>query len=194
MTKLEQTYEDIAADPANEAYTKAGYMPVYTASEAARIVIIGQAPGRKAQETRKPWNDASGTRLRSWLGVTDGQFYDPELISLVPMDFYYPGKGAHGDLPPRRDFAPKWHPRILAEMPHVQLFILVGGYAQRHYLGSAAKPSLSLTVHEYVEYLPKFLPIVHPSPLNYRWLTLHPWFESELVPKLQQHVAEILNN
>jgi uracil-DNA glycosylase len=194
MSKLQQIYEEIAADPANEAHVQSGHLPVYTASETARIVIIGQAPGRKAQESRIPWNDVSGIRLRSWLGVTDEQFYNPKRIALVPMDFYYPGKGSHGDLPPRREFAPKWHPQILAEMPSAQLFILVGNYAQRYYLGRDAKSNLSLTVRAYEEYLPKYLPLVHPSPLNFRWLSLHPWFESELVPILRQRVSEILKD
>lgn len=194
MSKLQEIYEAIIDDPANYAHRQAGRIPVYTANEAAKIVIVGQAPGRKAQESCKPWNDASGIRLRSWLGVTDEQFYNPALISLVPMDFYYPGKGAHGDLPPRKEFAPKWHPRIFAEMPQVQLILLVGNYAQRYYLGRKAKPSLSLTVRAYEEYLPKFMPLVHPSPLNFRWLSVHPWFETELVPILQERVADILQS
>lgn len=194
MTKLQAIQEAIIADPTNKSHRLAGRVPVYTANESAKIVIVGQAPGRRAQETRVPWNDLSGIRLRSWLGVSDEQFYNPKLISLIPMDFFYPGKGAHGDLPPRREFAPKWHPQLLSQMPKVRLFILVGNYAQRYYLGRSAKPSLSLTVRAYEEYLPKYLPLVHPSPLNFRWLSLHPWFETELVPVLRQRVAKMLEN
>ncbi len=192
MTELERIFTAITKDPANKAWDLAGFLPLYTASEQAKIVIVGQAPGRKAQETNKPWNDASGIRLRNWLGITDEQFYDPTIVALLPMDFYYPGKGAHGDLPPRKDFAPKWHPQILAQMPNVQLIILIGMYAQKYYLGKGAKPTLTQTVHSYKEYAPTYFPLVHPSPLNFRWQTKNPWFERDLVPVLQHTVAEIL--
>lgn len=118
--------EQIRLDPQNREFTEQGWAPVFSASPHARIVVIGQAPGRAAQESRIPWNDPSGVKLREWMGVTDEQFYDPDLISLLPMDFYYPGKGAHGDNPPRKDFAPKWHPQLLELMPNVQLILLVG--------------------------------------------------------------------
>lgn len=193
MSKLGQIYQDIADDPDNAWVRELGYVPVYTASERAKILIVGQAPGRKAQDSLKPWNDISGVRLRTWLGVTDKQFYDPDLFALVPMDFFYPGRGVHGDLPPRKGFAAKWHPKILAEMPHIELIITIGAYAQKYYLGQSAKPNLTQTVWAYEEYLPKFFPLVHPSPLNFRWLTINPWFEQELVPVLRQRVAGILS-
>lgn len=192
MTHLEKIFQDIVHDPSNELFTAAGHQPLYAASRHAKIVIVGQAPGRKAQEGALPWGDASGRRLRSWLGTSDAQFYDPGLIALLPMDFYYPGKGVHGDLPPRKDFAPKWHPRILAEMPQVQLTILIGNYAQRYYLGSHVKDNLTMTVRSYREYLPEYYPLVHPSPLNFRWQTKNPWFEQELVPVLRETVVKIL--
>ena len=128
----------------------------------------------------------SGVKLREWMGVTDEQFYDPDLISLLPMDFYYPGKGAHGDNPPRKDFAPKWHPQLLELMPDVQLILLVGAYSQKHYLDGVHAPkaqkNLTETVRAWESYLPKFLPLVHPSPLNFRWQAKNPWFEQEVVP------------
>jgi uracil-DNA glycosylase len=139
-----------------------------------------------------PWNDASGVRLRGWLGVDDAQFYDPDQFAIVPMDFYYPGKGASGDLPPRKDFAARWHRRILDELPDLRLTILVGGYAQKHYLGKRAKPSLTETVRAYEEYLPSAIPLVHPSPLNFRWQTRNPWFEAEVVPVLRSLVSGAL--
>jgi uracil-DNA glycosylase len=192
MTRLEAIYEDIKADPANRISSLAGYNPVYTASEKARIVIVGQAPGRKAQTSGIPWNDVSGDRLRAWLDVTNEQFYDSDLIALIPMDFYYPGKGVHGDLPPRDGFAAKWHPLILAELSNVELFLLIGRYAQQYYLENRAKKTLTETVRAYHDFLPGYFPIVHPSPLNFRWLTKNPWFITDLVPELRTEVHTIL--
>lgn len=183
----------ISTDPMNQVFTEKGYIPVYTASKNARIVIVGQAPGRKAQESMTPWNDVSGDALRRWLGVDRETFYNPDIFSLIPMDFYYPGKGAHGDLPPRKDFAPKWHPLLLAEMPHVELIILVGAYAQKYYLGTRAHRTLTETVYDYQAYLPDFFPVVHPSPLNFRWRTRNKWFELEVIPALEKVVHTILD-
>nr|WP_225955043.1 uracil-DNA glycosylase family protein [Kibdelosporangium phytohabitans] len=172
--------------------TEQGWEPVYTAAPGARIVIIGQAPGRRAQESGVPFDDPSGVRLREWLGVTDEQFYDPGRFAILPMDFYFPGKAASGDLPPRRDFAPKWHPRILAELTGVRLTLLIGGYAQKHYLKGRAKPSLTETVRSYQDYLPGLIPLVHPSPLNFRWQSKNPWFAAEVLPVLRAEVAKAL--
>ncbi len=185
-------YEQIIADPMNAGYTDQGWQPVYSASPHSRIVIVGQAPGRVAQETGKPWNDVSGQNLRQWLNVTEEQFYDPRLFALMPMDFYYPGKGKHGDLPPRREFAEKWHSRLLDRMTEVKLTILVGVYAQKFYLAGQAKRDLTETVASYEEYLPKYFPLVHPSPLNFRWRKRNPWFASEVIPALQRVVQEVL--
>ncbi|MEV0890215.1 uracil-DNA glycosylase family protein [Promicromonospora sp. MEB111] len=183
---------EIVADPSNAWAAELGYEPLYSVASGARIVLVGQAPGRKAQESGTPWNDASGVKLRSWLGVTDEQFYDPDLFAILPMDFYYPGKGASGDLPPRKDFAERWHPRILAELPRRSLTVLVGSYAQKHYLGGRAKKSLTETVRAYQEYLPETVPLVHPSPLNFRWQAKNPWFEEDVVPALRTLVAGAL--
>ena len=185
-------YDQIVADTMNAGYTDRGWQPVYSASPHSRIVIIGQAPGRVAQETDKPWNDISGQNLRRWLDVTEEQFYNPELFALIPMDFYYPGKGKHGDLPPRREFAEKWHSRLLDRMTEVKLIILVGAYAQKFYLAGQAKRDLTETVASYGEYLPKYFPLVHPSPLNFRWRKRNPWFAGEVIPALQRVVREVL--
>lgn len=185
-------YEQIMADPMNADYTDQGWQPVYSASPHSRIVIVGQAPGRVAQESGKPWNDVSGQNLRQWLNVTEEQFYDSRLFALMPMDFYYPGKGKHGDLPPRREFAEKWHSRLLDRMTEVKLIILVGAYAQKFYLAGQAKRDLTETVASYREYLPKYFPLVHPSPLNFRWRKRNPWFASEVIPALQRVVHEVL--
>ena len=166
---------------------------MYSASSSSRIVLVGQAPGRIAQQTLKPWNDASGRLLRRWLNVTDEQFYNPYLFALMPIDFYYPGKGTHGDLPPRLDFARKWHPRLLAQMPNVRLTILVGSYAQKYYLDRRAKQNLTATVADFNMYLPDCFPLVHPSPLNIGWRKRNPWFESDVIPVLQTIVKEVLS-
>ena len=187
-------FREICDDPMNADMQAKGYMPVYTASAKAKIVIVGQAPGRKAQESLQPWSDVSGKLLRSWLGVTDEQFYDPNVVALIPMDFYYPGKGAHGDLPPRKGFAEKWHPQLLAHMPDVELTILIGAYAQKHYLGKRAERNLTETVRTYEAYLPDYFPLVHPSPLNFRWRKNNPWFEAEVVPELRRRIAQLLDS
>ena len=184
-------YDEIDQDSMNASFHSRGWPPVYTASPRSRIVLVGQAPGRIAQETRTPWNDASGCTLRQWLGVTDEQFYDPDLFALMPMDFYYPGKAAHGDLPPRSEFAKKWHPRLLARMPDVRLTILVGAHAQKYYLNKQAKRNLTETVAHYAEYLPHYFPLVHPSPLNFRWRVRNPWFEMNVIPILSKMVKEL---
>ena len=181
----------IRSDPDNAFAVPAGWEPLYVADPAARIVIVGQAPGRKAQESGIAWNDASGAKLISWLGVEEAAFRDPALFALLPMDFYYPGKGKHGDLPPRPGFAARWHPPILEQLTSVRLTLLVGTYAQRHYLGTRAP--LTTVVRAYRDYLPATLPLVHPSPLNFRWLARNPWFTDELLPDLQRHVRRALD-
>jgi uracil-DNA glycosylase len=183
---------EIANDPDNEWASRLGYAPLYTAHPDARVVVIGQAPGLRAQQSGIPWNDPSGVTLRRWLGVDDATFYDPSSFALLPMDFFFPGKGSHGDLPPRRDFAERWHPRILRELPRVGLTILIGSYAQRHYLQQRSGVRLTDTVAAWREYLPAHFPVVHPSPLNFRWQTRNPWFEAEVVPALRAAVARAL--
>lgn len=187
---LAQIRAGIVADPANGWATELGWAPLYTAAATSRIAIIGQAPGRRAQESGIPWDDPSGVRLREWLGVTDEEFYDPAQIALLPMDFYYPGKGTSGDLPPRKDFAPRWHPLILEQLSGLRLTILIGSYAQKHYLST--KLSLTETVRHYADYLPTHFPIVHPSPLNFRWQAKNPWFEVDVIPELQRRVRAAL--
>jgi uracil-DNA glycosylase len=176
-------------DPANAEWANRGEGPLFVADPAARIAIIGQAPGQRAQASGIPWSDASGAKLMRWLGVTDDQFRDPALFAILPMDFYYPGRGASGDLPPRKDFAPRWHPLILSQLPEIRLTLLVGTYAQDHYLAGNTRSNLTETVRAFREYLPGVLPLVHPSPLNFRWQTRNPWFETDLVPALRAAVA-----
>lgn len=190
--RLAAIRQAIIHDPANAWARERGYEPVYTAAPEARLLIVGQAPGRKAQESRLPWNDPSGDNLRRWLGVDRETFYDASKVALVPMDFYYPGKGKSGDLPPRKGFAEQWHPLIRAELPNIRLILPIGAYAHAYYLGRRRKESLTETVRAYLEYLPEFLPLVHPSPLTFRWRAQNPWFEEEVVPVLRERVERIL--
>jgi uracil-DNA glycosylase len=194
MDELTAIRDEIRNHASNAWATERGYEPIYSASPQSRIAVIGQAPGKQAQDSQIPWNDASGIKLRQWLGVSEAQFYDPDTIALLPMDFYYPGKGTHGDLPPRPGFAPLWHPRILKMMTELRLTVLIGSYAQKHYLGTSAKKNLTETVRAYRDYVPDRIPLVHPSPLNFRWQAKNPWFETEVIPALQTLVVEAVSD
>lgn len=166
--------------------------PVLQAGPGAKILIIGQAPGIKVQQTGKPWDDASGKKLREWLTVDEETFYNPQIIALVPMGFCYPGKGSSGDAPPRPECAPQWHKLLLTSMKKVELIILVGQYAQRYYLGEKAGENLTATVKLFKQYLPQYFPLPHPSPRNRFWLLQNKWFEKETIPLLQKKVSAIL--
>lgn len=192
MDKFEEITKLIMDDPSNESFTKRNVPPLFKASKEAKIVIIGQAPGRKAEETQMFWNDLSGDRLREWMGVSRELFYSTDKIAHLPMDFYYPGKAKSGDVPPRKDFAEKWHPLILKEMPDIETIILIGGYAQKFYLGKSRERNLTETVKNHQQYLPKYFPLVHPSPLNLGWLKRNPWFEEEVVPVMRKMVHDTL--
>lgn len=139
-----------------------------------------------------PWDDPSGRQLRKWLGVTDEVFYDETKIALVPMGFCYPGKGKTGDLPPRTECAPQWHKPLLDKLPNVELVILIGMYAQKYYLGKDAKRTLTENVKNHKEYLPKYLPLPHPSPRNRFWLKKNPWFDVEVLPVLKEQVEKMI--
>lgn len=192
MTTIEEVKQEIMADPMNESYTKREVPPLFSAPKEARIAIIGQAPGRKAEESQMFWNDASGDRLREWMGVSREQFYSTDRIAHLPMDFYYPGKAKSGDVPPRKGFAEKWHPQLLEEMPNLETIILIGSYAQKHYLGKRREKNLTETVRNFQQYAPEYLPLVHPSPLNYGWMKKNPWFEEDVLPELRQIIAKEL--
>ena len=193
MPTFDEIFNAIKNDPQNADYTARGIDPLYAAGESARILVIGQAPGRVAEETRVYWNDKSGDRLRDWMGIDRATFYDPSRIAIVPMDFYFPGKGKSGDLPPRAGFAEKWHPALLEMMPHIELTILVGTYATHHYLGLKKSVPLTGIVHDWKSYTPKgFFPLVHPSPRNQIWMKKNPWFAEETLPDLKAAVAQAL--
>ncbi|MGT2799984.1 uracil-DNA glycosylase family protein [Streptococcus marmotae] len=193
MLDLEEIRAAIMADPDNQAYTEKGIQPLFQVDSRARIVIVGQAPGLKAQERSRLFADPSGERLRAWLGVDEERFYQSGQIAILPMDFYYPGKGKSGDLPPRKGFAEKWHPELFSMMPQLELTLLIGQYAQEYYLRDRRKRTLTETVKAYEDYLPQYLPLVHPSPRNNIWQAKNPWFQTELIPRLQENIAQILN-
>jgi uracil-DNA glycosylase len=164
--------------------------PIFVISPRAKLLIVGQAPGRKVHETNIPWNDPSGDRLRRWLNVDRDQFYTQPEIAILPAGFCYPGKGKSGDLPPPKICAQTWHDKMLRLMPDVELTLLIGMYAQNHYLGNSKKATLTETVQHWEEYLDKgFLPLPHPSPRNAIWLKRNAWFENEVVPQLQLRVS-----
>jgi uracil-DNA glycosylase len=166
--------------------------PVLRAAPGARLLIVGQAPGRRVHETGIPWNDPSGDRLRDWLQLDRAAFYDEARIAIVPAGFCYPGKGRGGDLPPRPECAPLWHPRLRAALPEVHLTLLIGAYAQAYYLGARRQRTLTATVAAWADYLPSLFPLPHPSPRNLMWLRRNPWFEVETLPNLRERVAAVL--
>ena len=175
-----------------KAYLPLGPRPIVAAHSDAKIIIIGQAPGTKVHETGVPWDDPSGRQLRKWLGVSDEVFYDENKIALVPMGFCYPGKGKGGDLAPRTECAPLWHQQLWDNMPHLELIILIGTYAQNYYLKGEMEKNLTETVKAYRKYLPKYFPLPHPSPRNRFWLAKNPWFGGEVVINLQERVSDCL--
>lgn len=166
--------------------------PVLQYSVDAKIIIIGQAPGLKAHQSNKPWNDASGERLRKWLGVDAEAFYDASRFALVPMGFCFPGKGTSGDLAPRHECAPQWHAVLFNNVKQPQLKILIGSYAQAYYLKEKQKPTLTETVRAFRSYLPNYIVLPHPSPRNNIWLKKNPWFEHDLLPVLRREVQQVL--
>jgi uracil-DNA glycosylase len=172
--------------------------PVLQARRSAKLAIFGQAPGLKVHKTGKPFMDPSGVRLRAWMGVCEGEFYDPAQLAIVPMGFCFPGydkKG--GDLPPRPECAEVWRARVLEELPNLELVLLIGQYAQAWHLGRDKKRSLTQTVAAWREFLtretrPRFLPLPHPSWRNNAWISKNPWFETELLPELKSLVRSTL--
>jgi uracil-DNA glycosylase len=165
-----------------------GPRPVVQMSAFSKIIIIGQAPGRRVHETGIPWNDASGKKLREWVNVDEATFYDPAIFSILPMSFCYPGKGTSGDLPPRPECAPLWHPAAFKYFKGEPLILLIGQYAQRYYLRKDFKGSLTETVKSYQEFLPKYFPLPHPSPRNQNWVKVNSWFIEETIPELQKRI------
>jgi uracil-DNA glycosylase len=190
--ELEALLKKVHACRVCEAHLPFGPRPVLRASVTAQLLIVGQAPGRRVHETGIPWNDPSGERLRDWLQLDRERFYDQLHIAIIPTAFCYPGTGAGGDLPPRPECAPLWHPQLLAHLPKLRLALLIGSYAQAYYLGDRRKSTLTDTVRAWREYLPYCIPLPHPSPRNQMWLKRNPWFAGEVIPYLRRTVHQVL--
>ncbi len=167
--------------------------PVVRASTTARLAICSQAPGTRVHETGLSFNDASGDRLRAWLGLNRDTFYDESRIVIVPMGCCFPGQDHKGgDLPPRKECAPLWHARLFEELPQIELKLLIGNYAQAWHLKGRLKKNMTATVRAWADYLPEFIPLPHPSWRNNGWIKQNPWFASELIPELRRRVRALL--
>lgn len=172
-------------------YLPLGPRPVFLVGAKARLLIVGQAPGRRVHQTGIPWNDPSGDKLRAWLEMDRAAFYDTARIAILPAGLCYPGSGKRGDLPPRPECAPLWQPRFRAALPGIRLTLLVGAHAQKYYLQESRKATLTETVRAYREYLPEFFPLPHPSPRNRLWMKTNPWFENSVIPALRRRVKAL---
>jgi len=170
-----------------------GPRPIVSASVNSKIVVIGQAPGSVVHRTGIPWDDKSGDNLRNWMGISTEDFYDAEKVAIIPMGFCYPGKGKTGDLPPRKECAPLWHPQLLNKINDGTFVLLIGKYAQDYYLKDTAKRTLTETVQNYAEYLPKYYVLPHPSPRNNIWQAKNKWFVTDVLPDLKKRVGTILS-
>ncbi len=184
--------EEVRACRACEKELPLGPRPVLRASTTARVLVVGQAPGTRVHKTGIPWNDPSGDELRAWLGIEREVFYDESRIAIIPMGFCYPGRGARGDLPPRRECAELWFDALWGHLASIRLTLLVGMYAQGHFLGRRRRETLSETVRNFRDYLPDTFPLPHPSPRNRLWRRERPWFEEEVLPALREHFREAI--
>lgn len=176
-----------------EAHLPLGPRPVLQAGAGARILVVGQAPGTRVHASGVPWDDASGDRLRAWMGIDKATFYDADRIALIPMGLCYPGRGPGGDLPPRPECAPLWMDALLAELPHIELTLLIGLHAQRRFLGPRRQRTLAETLRRWRDHAPAFFPLPHPSPRNTPWFQAHPWIEQDLLPDLRRLVQARLD-
>ncbi|MGB0220657.1 MAG: uracil-DNA glycosylase family protein [Sinimarinibacterium flocculans] len=165
--------------------------PLLQLDRSARILIAGQAPGRRTQEAGVPFADVSGDRLRDWLGVDRDTFYDARRIAILPMGFCFPGSGKGGDLPPRPECAATWRTRLLAQLPRLQLTLVIGQYAAAWHLPQASGLRLTDLAADWRRYWPRLLPMPHPSPRNQRWLRDNPWFAAEVLPALRERVKAL---
>jgi uracil-DNA glycosylase len=172
------------------AHMPHGVRPVLQIDPQARVLIASQAPGRKVHESGIPFDDASGDRLREWMGVTREVFYDSKQIAILPMGFCFPGTGKHGDLPPRPECAKAWRDQLLGHLRQLEVTLVVGRYAQAYHMSVERGASLSSTVRDWQSYWPKIIPLPHPSPRNNIWLSRNSWFEKELLPMLKRRMSE----
>ncbi|MDB5988356.1 MAG: uracil-DNA glycosylase family protein [Nevskia sp.] len=174
-------------------YLPLGPRPIFQLHPQARILVAGQAPGRKVHESGVPFSDASGERLRDWLGVTAEVFYNPKLVAILPMGFCFPGTGKAGDLPPRPECASAWRGKLLGRLKSLSLTLVIGQYALAYHLPDAGE-SVTSSVQSWRKHWPNVIPLPHPSPRNNIWLRRNPWFEQELLPRLRARVAEVIQS
>ncbi len=189
---LRDLAQEIRACTLCSAYLPLGPRPIIQVNHSAKILIVGQAPGSQVHETGIPFDDPSGNRLREWMGIDKSVFYDELKLAIVPMGFCFPGTGKSGDLPPRLECAETWRKKLLNELPQISLTLVIGQYAQAWHLGQLVKENLTETVKAWKEFGPEIIPLPHPSPRNNIWLKKNPWFEQEVLPKLQAKVQSIL--
>jgi uracil-DNA glycosylase len=193
QASLEKLFKEIRRCTVCAPSLPLGARPIIRGRVSARLLIISQAPGTKVHETGISFNDRSGDRLRQWLAIDRDTFYDETRIAIVGMGFCYPGRDAKGgDLPPRPECAPLWHERVLTQLSKVELTLLVGSYAINYYLGTSRKRSMAETVAAWEEYLPRFMPLPHPSWRTTLFEKSHPWFEAKLLPALRRRVKKLL--
>ena len=191
MSALATLLTEVRACTRCAAHLPLGPRPVLQLHASARLLVAGQAPGRKVHETGLPFNDASGDRLRDWLGVSRETFYDARQVAIVPMGFCFPGTGKSGDLPPRPECAPAWRAPLLSHLRHLRLTLVIGRYALAYHLPDGGA-SLTEAVAGWRKHWPQVVPLPHPSGRNNLWLRRNPWFEQELLPLLRTRVAQVL--
>src|SRR5258705_5811502 len=190
-TDFKQLLAAVRACRMCEAHLPNAPKPVRRARPTARVLVVGQAPGRRVHESGIPWNDPSGDLLREWLRIGREDFYDERRIAIIPAGLCYPAPGESGDLPPRPECAPHWRPRLRAFLPRIRLTLLIGSYAQTYYLGARRKRTLAETVRARDEYLPEFFPLPHPSPRNRLWMKKNAWFGREVLPQLRRRFKAV---
>lgn len=191
-TTLDNLLRDIRTCRACSAVLPHEPRPVVQAAPGARLLVIGQAPGSKVHASGKAWDDDSGDRLRDWTGLSRAEFYDPELVAHMPTGFCYPGKGNGGDLPPRRECAPRWHEVMRAQLPEIGLTLLIGQYAQKLYLPRGFAPSLTEAVRQWRDAPEGLMPLPHPAWRSRIWMAKNPWFEAEVLPELRARVRRAI--
>ncbi|WP_119010347.1 uracil-DNA glycosylase family protein [Vibrio superstes] len=193
MSRFSRVLAEVESCTLCSEHLPLGARPIVQMHPGARILIAGQAPGKRVHDTGIPFNDPSGDRLRAWMGISRDVFYDPKQVALLPMGFCYPGTGKSGDLPPRRECAQRWREQLLAELPNIELTLVLGKYAQNYHFPQT-NHSLTRLVSEWQSHWPTMVPLPHPSPRNNIWLKKNLWFEKDLIPQLQARVEEVLSN
>ncbi len=189
---LDNLLRDIRKCEICKEHLPLGARPVFQVSNVAKILVVGQAPGRRVHETGIPFNDPSGDRLRNWMRIDKETFYNAQKLSIIPMGFCFPGTGKSGDLPPRKECAQNWRESLMRQLPSLELTIIIGQYAIDWHLGNSRKKTLTETVKSWQEYWPEKIVLPHPTPRNNIWLKKNPWFEDEVLPPLKERILKIL--